>query len=286
MRRQDALTTREREVLDLIRRGLTNEEIAQRLGISLDGAKYHVSQILSKLGVGTREEAASAEAGKPRLREERRRWWGQWPLVAKIAGAATVAVAVAGLGVLAWGVLRTTGDDEFSLLRDNPLHGRIVYLAPKDESVWIAPPEQVAAAGILTTATPDEFWQAVTSDTAAIIIDRDWIAEVDVGWVREMLADGKVLVGARLNISDLTASFGVEGVTGPSALYPSSRLFYSFFSQSTCADGEWITRGAAADYLDRNQRAQFRLFIYRLANHSQAVCADPLSTASNVDGQP
>lgn len=44
-------TPREREVLDRISRGLTNFEIAQDLGISLDGAKWHVSQILSKLGV-------------------------------------------------------------------------------------------------------------------------------------------------------------------------------------------------------------------------------------------
>jgi DNA-binding CsgD family transcriptional regulator len=105
MRRHDpdALTPREREVLALLRRGLTNEEIAQRLGISLDGAKYHVSQILSKLGVATREEAAAVALG------ERRRWWVAWPLWAKVAGAATVATAVAGVAVLAWGVLRTGG---------------------------------------------------------------------------------------------------------------------------------------------------------------------------------
>jgi DNA-binding CsgD family transcriptional regulator len=105
MRRQrpDALTAREQEVLDLIRRGLTNEEIAQRLGISLDGAKYHVSQILSKLGVATREEAAVVAVG------ERRRWWAAWPLWAKIAGGATVAATAVGLAVLAWGALRTGG---------------------------------------------------------------------------------------------------------------------------------------------------------------------------------
>lgn len=44
----DELTDREREVLALLRRAFTNEQIANRLDISLDGANYHVSQILSK----------------------------------------------------------------------------------------------------------------------------------------------------------------------------------------------------------------------------------------------
>src|SRR5207247_1518132 len=89
MRRRDPdeLTDREREVLALLRRDFTNEEIAQRLGISLDGAKYHVSQILSKLDVATREEAAAWRA------EERRGWWARWPLWAKIAGALSLAAA-------------------------------------------------------------------------------------------------------------------------------------------------------------------------------------------------
>ena len=105
MRRQDPnqLTDRELEVLELIRRDFTNEQIADRLGISLDGAKYHVSQILSKLGVATREEAAAVAL------EEWRRWWAAWPLWAKIAGAATVVATVAGLAILIWGVLRTDG---------------------------------------------------------------------------------------------------------------------------------------------------------------------------------
>lgn len=44
-----------------MRSGLTNEQIAQRLGISRDGAKYHVSEILSKLGVSNRRVAAGVE---------------------------------------------------------------------------------------------------------------------------------------------------------------------------------------------------------------------------------
>ena len=57
--RYPGLTPREQEVYELLRDGLTNPQIAEALGISLDGAKYHVSQILMKLEVGSREEAAS-----------------------------------------------------------------------------------------------------------------------------------------------------------------------------------------------------------------------------------
>src|SRR2546426_5528475 len=104
-RPSDILTARESEVLDLIRRGLTNEEIAHRLDISLHGAKYHVSQILSKLGVATREEAALA-VSKPR------RWWAEWPLWAKVAGATTFVAIAAGVGRLAWGPVGRGGGEE------------------------------------------------------------------------------------------------------------------------------------------------------------------------------
>src|SRR5438552_482283 len=55
----DILTPREWQVLALLRQGLTNEQIAQRLDISFATAKYHVAEIISKLGVATREEAAA-----------------------------------------------------------------------------------------------------------------------------------------------------------------------------------------------------------------------------------
>jgi len=51
-------TPRQREVLDLLVRGKTNSEIAGALGISLDGAKWHVSEIITRLGVDSRDEAA------------------------------------------------------------------------------------------------------------------------------------------------------------------------------------------------------------------------------------
>ena len=61
----DILTPREWQVADLPEQGLTNEQIAARLGISHSGAKYHVSEILSKLGVTSRDEVGE------RIREHR-----------------------------------------------------------------------------------------------------------------------------------------------------------------------------------------------------------------------
>jgi len=53
------LTRREREVLDLVVAGATNRQIADALYISTKTASVHVSRILTKLGAGSRQEAAT-----------------------------------------------------------------------------------------------------------------------------------------------------------------------------------------------------------------------------------
>ena len=53
------LTAREKEILKLMADGLPNTAIANHLGVSPSTAKFHVSNVLSKLGVTSRTEAVS-----------------------------------------------------------------------------------------------------------------------------------------------------------------------------------------------------------------------------------
>ncbi len=54
----EALSDREREVLTLLAEGLSNQQISDRLEISSKTVKTHVSNILAKLGVNDRTQAA------------------------------------------------------------------------------------------------------------------------------------------------------------------------------------------------------------------------------------
>jgi DNA-binding NarL/FixJ family response regulator len=54
----ESLTAREREILDLLRKGLRNREIAQQTGLSEKTIAAHVGSLIGKLGVRGRVEAA------------------------------------------------------------------------------------------------------------------------------------------------------------------------------------------------------------------------------------
>jgi DNA-binding CsgD family transcriptional regulator len=53
-----SLSHREREVLEMTALGLTNGQIAERLGVTVHAIKFHLASIYRKLGVANRTEAA------------------------------------------------------------------------------------------------------------------------------------------------------------------------------------------------------------------------------------
>jgi hypothetical protein len=77
----------------------SNQEIADALGISLDGAKWHLREILSKLGVDSREEAA--EYWRRRSNVPRRAFGTVATLLVGWRAAGVIVAALVGVGALA-----------------------------------------------------------------------------------------------------------------------------------------------------------------------------------------
>lgn len=59
LRAVEELTGREKEVLQLVARGATSKEVAQRLAISVNTVNYHMKHILEKLHASSRAEATA-----------------------------------------------------------------------------------------------------------------------------------------------------------------------------------------------------------------------------------
>lgn len=83
----DVLTPAEWRVVDGVREGCTNAEIAETLGVSVNTVRYHVSNILSKIGLDDRNALATWR-GRPR------RFRLTWPLPLSWLVAAGGAVAL------------------------------------------------------------------------------------------------------------------------------------------------------------------------------------------------
>jgi DNA-binding CsgD family transcriptional regulator len=109
-RYRDELSPRQVEVIRLVEAGLTNAEIAERLGITLDGAKYHVREIMTKLRVESREEAVAAWRSSGRRIPD---WIAALGVLLGGARGVAVGMAVAAVvaGAVAIGLAATHGDD-------------------------------------------------------------------------------------------------------------------------------------------------------------------------------
>lgn len=108
------LTRRQREVLRLIAQGKTNFEIAKALGISLDGAKWHIREIMAKLGCDSRDEAVAVWRSRQSVRQRVGRAIGAaWGFAGSPAWqiAASVGLAVALIAAFAV-VISNRADEE------------------------------------------------------------------------------------------------------------------------------------------------------------------------------
>jgi DNA-binding NarL/FixJ family response regulator len=56
------LTSREAQILEMIKMGMSNRDIAAELCIALHTVKNHVHSVLGKLGVSTRTQAAAVSS--------------------------------------------------------------------------------------------------------------------------------------------------------------------------------------------------------------------------------
>ncbi len=68
---QQALTRREEDILGQMMLGLTNKEIASRLGLGVETVKTHAKSIFAKLGAASRTAAAAIAQRRGILREQR-----------------------------------------------------------------------------------------------------------------------------------------------------------------------------------------------------------------------
>lgn len=153
-------TPRQREVLELLARGRTNPEIGQALGVSLDGAKWHVSEVMSKLGVRSREEAGSYW----REHESTRAKLGRGASVFTGIGALRVAAAAGTLlaiGVIVLVVFAAFGSDESPLAVDpTPAGSPTASATPSvaaaaQTQTSVAAPSATPGASVTTTPVVD-----------------------------------------------------------------------------------------------------------------------------------
>lgn len=140
----EPISPAERRVLDLLRDGLTNAEIGERLDVSPETVKSHVATMLSKLGLRDRHELAAWSGGGEAETSRQRRGWAPLLLAATRRWLPGGSIAPVAGGALLFGALAVAGS--LLLLRTN-------RSAPADTPT---PTAAIAPAALLQpSATPD-----------------------------------------------------------------------------------------------------------------------------------
>jgi DNA-binding CsgD family transcriptional regulator len=234
----DGLTPREWQVLALIRQGLTNEEIAEQLGISFGTAKYHVAEIISKLGAEDRHDAV-------RLADEKHAaplvlpWllFGEvrvprpgWRALA-LASAAFVATGVALLLVLGGGAKPSVQVYDESAGLDIAQETLDAVAAARQQTEFKqtlllshGEPQNVGTqreliASLPRVSTLGELQALVTPEVKVIVVDASAEGElVGTDFLREQWEAGRAIVGINLCFADLPEEWRSGGSPGYSGV--------------------------------------------------------------------
>jgi len=159
----ERLTERQREVLRLIERGHTNSEIAERLGISLQGAKWHVRELLGKYGAESREELIETRAAERGAGARVGRWLAAVgafgvPKVSAVAAAGGIVIAAsAGVAAVAMTFREASNPATPPAEGDSAIvAGLAVTPTPASVFAW----DPLVPADVTTAGAPDALWTA------------------------------------------------------------------------------------------------------------------------------
>ncbi|MPZ48922.1 MAG: hypothetical protein GEU75_06375 [Dehalococcoidia bacterium] len=225
----DVLTPREWEVLHLAGEGLTNEQIGERLGISLNGAKYHMSEILAKLDVRTRADAVrfleNVDHRRGKMSLLLLPFWEKAKIGPSglahfaLASASLVGVAMLILVVLSPGGRSTptptsdsypeigldVGRDERANQEPAPaltnLENTLLLARHSPQNVGS---ESSTIESMRRVTTPAELDSALTTSTRVIVVDRSSLEDVRSSDIlHRQLREGRAIIGLNITNAEL-----------------------------------------------------------------------------------
>ena len=162
---------RQREVLDLLAEGKSNAEIAEAMGITLDGAKWHISELLAETGCEERQALASWWRDR-RERRTRAAFWSALLVSRKLT--AGVTVAAFGLLVLTSWLLLRGGDDGGSISPEAAADFAPTATATSQPSVTVGSPPHcdTALPGGFRNVMPEELRAQGMVEFGRVIVPR------------------------------------------------------------------------------------------------------------------
>jgi DNA-binding CsgD family transcriptional regulator len=167
------LTARQRQVLQLLAKGRTNPQIGDELGIGLETVKMHVSEVLARLDVGSREEAAEwwrrQHSIGARLGRAMSAVGGMFAGRAAVASGALVTVFIAAAAAVVLYAARSQDDDSVAATPEVPKSSADATVAPNPRVQKFADP-------------PAALSQEANAVRAGTIGDTSWVLERNGKW--------------------------------------------------------------------------------------------------------